>query len=208
MSRSDRPELTDHWDSVWANSNPESTSWFQPELSGAVNAITARAALSDGVIDIGGGASGLIDALLNAGFIDVSVLDISATALETARTRLGALADRVEWIAGDICGWQPIREYRLWHDRAVLHFLNDPNEQSAYANNAATAVTPGGTLLVSTFARSGPEQCSGLPVTRHDATSLANIFRLNFQLLSVTESTHITPWGSEQRFTDAEFRRI
>ena len=208
MTDVDPPELTQHWDSVWTDTIVESTSWFQPEVQGTVNLVVARADLPDGVIDIGGGASPLVDALLEFGFTDVSVLDISAAALAHSKNRLGEDARRVDWILGDICAWHPIRKYRVWHDRALLHFLNDPEDQFAYANTAASAITAGGTLLVSTFARSGPTRCSGLPVTRHDATSLSEIFRSNFELMSVTDSTHMTPWRDEQRFTTAEFRRL
>ena len=207
MTGVDPPELTQHWDSVWSDTIVESTSWFQPSLNSPVATISARADLGDGVIDVGGGASGLVDALLARGFTDVAVLDISVAALAHSKTRLGDQARRVDWIVDDICAWQPLRAYKVWHDRALLHFLNDPHEQFSYANTAARAVESGGTLLISTFARSGPTQCSGLPVTRHDATSLAEMFRLNFELMSVTDSTHLTPWGDEQRFTDAEFRR-
>ncbi len=166
-------DRSSHWDSVYATKGEAEVSWFQNSPSTSLAMI--RAANPDreaAIIDIGGGASRLVDALLQDGYRDVSVLDLSANALDAARTRIGTAASRVDWIVADATTWRPAKTYEVWHDRAAFHFLTDPRDRTAYVERLRSAVVFGGHVIIATFAPEGPEKCSGLPVQRHDSTSL------------------------------------
>jgi len=166
------------------------------ELIGSVGT-----SLDSKVIDVGGGASTLVDDLLSNGFNNVSVLDLSASALAVARKRLGAAADRITWIAGDICTVNlPEQAYDIWHDRAVFHFLTDPVDRTAYVLQVMKSVKPGGHVIVATFAPDGPDQCSGLPVARYAPSELHHEFGTAFELLEHMSEEHKTPWGTVQHF--------
>jgi SAM-dependent methyltransferase len=160
------------------------------------------------VIDIGGGASTLTDHLLDAGYADLSVLDISETGLAQLKARLGAGAERVRWIVADITKWKPERVYDIWHDRAVLHFLMDVSDLDAYARSLRAAVRPGGIAIIAGFAPGGPEKCSGLPIVQHDHISLGALIGREFALLETRDETHHTPWNSEQAFRYHVFRHL
>ncbi len=190
-----------HWDLVYAEKAEEAVSWYQsrPETSLALLHSTGIAT-TDAVIDVGGGASRLVDALLQEGFSDVTVLDIAAEALEKSRARLKADAGKVHWIAADVTGWQPQRRYRLWHDRAVFHFLTDPEDRVAYRRALESGLAPGGHALIASFALDGPERCSGLPVQRYAPETLAMELGAAFTLVSQRHETHTTPTGRLQRF--------
>nr|WP_277602239.1 class I SAM-dependent methyltransferase [Nocardioides sp. KC13] len=161
------------------------------------------AAASGRVIDVGAGASNLADVLVSAGY-DVTVLDISSNALAQVRERLGRQA---AYVLADVLSWTPAASYDVWHDRAVFHFLTDPDDQARYVDLAATAVGTGGGLVMGTFAPAGPESCSGLPTARHDAGSLARLFAESFTLEHSETEEHVTPWGAVQPFTWAVLRR-
>lgn len=160
------------------------------------------------MIDIGGGASRLVDALLGAGWRSITVLDLSSAALEAARQRLGKAADTVEWIRRRrYAVGRPARPFDIWHDRATLHFLTDPDDRAAYVERLAMALKPGGHAIIATFAPDGPERCSGLPVMRYDPATLAATLGPSFRLIEERRHTHTTPWGSTQAFQFSVLRR-
>ena len=199
-----------NWNDAYTEKTVAQRSWSQQVPSESLASI-ARAMLQpdDPIIDVGGGASLLVDELLARGHTDVTVLDIADAALAEARSRITAAGDdaNITWIAADITTWQPTRQYALWHDRAVFHFLVDPADQATYVRAATEAVRPGGSLVIATFAPSGPEMCSGLPVQRWSGDGLVERFGAGFECLQVSESAHITPWESVQPFTWVELRR-
>jgi 2-polyprenyl-3-methyl-5-hydroxy-6-metoxy-1,4-benzoquinol methylase len=152
------------------------------------------------IIDIGGGASLLVDALLERGFRDVSVLDVSETALGTVRQRLGTGAPG-SLLHQDLLAWKPERHFDLWHDRAVFHFLVDPSERRRYIDTVRSALCPGGAVIIATFALDGPESCSGLPVARYSSADLTEILGPEFEVIEQTREEHVTPGGVTQPFT-------
>src|SRR5258705_12348249 len=153
-----------HWNEVYATKAPNQVSWFQAEPGVSSRLIAASGVSQDAaIIDIGGGTSVLVDRLLEAGFSNVSVLDIAENALERSITRLGQAAAKVKWIVADILSWVPQRGYDVWHDRAVFHFLTEENDRAAYRNVLSRGLKPGGSMIVATFAADGPERCSGFP---------------------------------------------
>jgi trans-aconitate methyltransferase len=197
----------DHWEKVYSTRGEREVSWFQEtpalslELIGLVGAIQNSA-----IIDIGGGASRLADNLVSQGYQDLTVLDLSAAALASARSRIGERANRVTWITADVTTWQPSRAYDVWHDRAAFHFLTDPNDQAAYIARLRRALRPGGHAIIATFAPDGPERCSGLTVSRYDADALAATLGDGFELIDTRRHDHTTPWGAVQKFQFSTFR--
>jgi trans-aconitate methyltransferase len=161
-----------------------------------------------GIIDIGGGASVLVDELLAAGFRDVTVLDIAAPALAISQARLGALARDVNWITADVLSWRAPRSFALWHDRAVFHFLTGESERAAYRAVLENALQPGGHAVFATFAPDGPERCSGLPVQRWSPEALASQLGAGFQLMQSAREQHATPGGAIQNFIWCRLRRV
>lgn len=204
----DRP---DHWNRTYGTRGEAGVSWFDPEAARSLAAISNLAAPGDPILDVGGGASRLVDRLLDAGLGPVDVLDVSSTALDLARARLGDRAARVDWIVADITDWSPPRAYAVWHDRAVFHFLTDPADRRAYATTLAGALRPGGHAVISTFAEDGPETCSGLPVVRYAPEDLVAALEADVPgaLVPVSSSRHVhtTPGGAEQRFQTTILRR-
>jgi len=192
----------DHWEKVYQSKSPDQVSWFQEHAGKSLEMIrSVRSSLTDRIIDVGGGASTLVDDLLADDCENVSVLDLSEAALNVARTRLGASAVRVGWIAGDIRGVAlPEAAFDIWHDRAVFHFLTEKSDRDAYVRQVMRAVRPGGHVIVATFAPDGPEKCSGLPVKRYEAGELHDEFGPAFELVGSSSEMHKTPWGSEQSF--------
>lgn len=196
-----------HWDNVYTTKADDSVSWFEASPSFSLELIEASGIGLGAVIDIGGGASRLVDALVAKGHARVAVLDLSRQALEIAKTRLGARADGVEWIVGDVTEWVPTSRYDLWHDRAAFHFLTDPEDQTAYAKALHSALKPGGVAIIGTFAPDGPEKCSGLPVARHDGASIGRIIGPDFTLIDERHRSHKTPGGAVQEFQFSSFRK-
>jgi len=197
-----------HWDNVYATKGEAEVSWFQD--SPAISLEMIRSACPDhgaAIIDIGGGASRLVDALLRDGYRDLAVLDLSANALEAAKKRIGRAASAVDWIVADATTWRPGRSYNVWHDRAAFHFLTDPRDRAAYVERLRSAIAPGGHVIIATFALDGPEKCSGLPVQRHDSASLAAELGPEFELSETRSETHHTPWKSTQAFQFSRFKR-
>ena len=159
-------------------------------------------------IDIGAGASHLVDALMDRGYQSITVLDVSEKAMAVDQARLGPRASQVQWIAADVTSWEPKQRYALWHDRAVFHFLTDEQDRSAYVERLKQALAPRGQAIIGTFALDGPERCSGLPVVRYDAASLGRTLGEGFALEQALPYDHHTPWGSLQRFQFSRFRKL
>jgi len=199
----------EHWENVYITKEESEVSWFQENPASSLELITLVGATpSTVVIDIGGGTSRLVDSLVERGFDAVTVLDISATALEVAKARLGSRANQVAWIVADITMWEPPQKvYDLWHDRATFHFLTDEHDRTAYVERLSKALKPGGYAIIATFAPDGPERCSGLPVVRYDAEYLGQVLGSAFELVKTRRRKHLTPWGSVQRFQFSIFRR-
>ena len=197
-----------HWQGVYSSKAEDAVSWF--EESPAVSLALLDAAgleTSHAVVDIGGGASRLVDALQARQQAWVTVLDLSAAALETARRRIAPDAP-VDWVVSDVTRWKPLRRYDVWHDRAAFHFLTKVDEQAAYVDVLGQALRPGGVAVIGTFAPDGPEKCSGLPVARHDSASLSRILGADFALIATRRHDHLTPWASVQHFQFSSFRRL
>ena len=198
-----------HWTDVYKAKPPTAVSWFQETPEPSLSALHRfGASESSSLIDVGGGASNLVDALLEEGWQDITVLDIAAPALLAAKARLGALADKVHWEVADITDWQSTRRFGVWHDRAVFHFLTEPEQRAAYRLALSRAVTKGGLVIIATFALDGPEKCSGLPVQRYDAIGLAAEMGDLLQLIEGWPEEHVTPWGARQSFNWCAFRRV
>ena len=197
-----------HWEQVYATKGENEVSWFQETPAPSVELIELVGAMqSSGIIDIGGGASRLVDNLVSRGYEDVTVLDLSEAALASARSRIGDQASRVTWITADVTIWEPSRTYDVWHDRAAFHFLTEPNDQAAYVARLRRALRVGGHAIIATFAPDGPERCSGLMVSRYDANTLAAKLGEGFELIDARRHDHTTPWGSLQKFQFSTFRR-
>ncbi len=194
---------------MYENKKPTEVSWFQsvPDRSLQMVAETDIIA-SDPILDAGGGASTLVDNLLANGFSDVTVLDISAAALQRSRDRLGDKADKVTWIESDITEFEPERQYALWHDRAVFHFLTESADRARYVDIARRAVRGGGHLLLATFGPEGPLRCSGLEIRRYGADALRELFGEHFELRRHEIEEHQTPGGATQQFLYTWWQRI
>jgi SAM-dependent methyltransferase len=197
----------EHWNNVYQTKDSSDVSWFQrrPDVSLALIA-AAGTPKTQGVIDVGGGASVLVDCLLDEGYTPLGVLDISAEALNHARSRLGGRADSIDWFVADVTSFNPPHPFGLWHDRAVFHFLTDPLDRRAYLASLRKSLQPGGAVVLSTFATDGPPKCSGLDVMRYDEVTMRAELGVEFQLQETRRETHITPWESEQRFIYFRFR--
>jgi ubiquinone/menaquinone biosynthesis C-methylase UbiE len=198
-----------HWEHIYATKAPTQVSWYQQHPHCSMRLILGTGIrATDPIIDVGGGASTLVDDLLTAGFQSVTVLDISATALQLARQRLEAHADVITWIEADIRQTAlPDRSYALWHDRAVFHFLTHMADRQHYVDTLRRTIRPGGHVIVATFAPDGPQQCSGLDVQRYAPESLHRQFGPGFELVESMSESHQTPWGTEQKFIYCYCRR-
>ena len=197
-----------HWETVYSTKHETEVSWFQDYPAPSLAMIAAAGAtVASAVIDIGGGESRLVDALVADGHRDVTVLDLSGTALQVARQRMGAAAAGVEWIVADVTAWRPPRRFDIWHDRAAFHFLADESERAAYVAALDAALPPGGHAIIATFAPDGPERCSGLPVTRYDGEGLARALGAGFRRIDSRPHRHVTPWGAAQSFQFSLFRK-
>jgi ubiquinone/menaquinone biosynthesis C-methylase UbiE len=195
-------EAKSHWDRIYATRAADAVSWYQPHATRSLELIRSVARdPAARVIDVGGGASTLVDDLLASGMSDLTVLDISAAALQIAQRRLGEASQRVKWIEGDVnrVEFEPAA-YDVWHDRAVFHFLTDPADRAAYVAQVRRAVRRGGHVIVAAFGADGPQQCSGLPVVRYRPGQLHAQFGGQFELLGHCAEEHRTPAGSVQQF--------
>lgn len=199
-----------HWEQVYRTKAPTSVSWFQPEAALSAQLIQQVAPdRTTPIIDVGAGASVLVDHLLDAGFLDLTVTDIAGAALDLSRERLGRRAAGVQWLEGDILQvpFAPAR-FNVWHDRAVFHFLTDPSDRATYRSQVERALAPGGYLLLATFADDGPQRCSGLDVVRYSPELLLAEFGEEFRAVEAHREEHHTPAGSVQHFTYLLCQRV
>ena len=202
------PKTREHWDQVYSTKPETEVSWYQPRPERSLALI--RSAAPDrnaSLIDVGGGASHLVDELLSQGYSDVTVLDVSQAALNRSQERLGLMADKVVWIAVDITQWTPPRTWEVWHDRAVFHFLTETKDQDAYIAALRAGTKRGSLAVISTFALDGPERCSGLPVQRYSPATLAARIDGEFEMIIEASEPHKTPSGSTQNFAYAVLKR-
>lgn len=198
-----------HWESVYTTKGENEVSWFQENPAPSLDLIDlARPTPESAIVDIGGGASRLVDSLVARGFKYVTVLDLSEAALVAAKTRLGEKGKNVQWITADVTRWYPNQMFDVWHDRAAFHFLTDSADRAAYVERLKVATKIGGHLIIGTFALDGPEKCSGLPVQRYDSRTLSAELGEAFELIHDRLHEHSTPWESKQRFQFSVFRRI
>ena len=197
-----------HWEEVYGSKRAHETSWYQPVPAPSLAMIRHVAnGGTPSLIDVGGGASLLVDCLLDQGYCELAVLDISGRALGQARERLGPRATRVDWIEADVTQYEPGRTWDIWHDRAAFHFLTDSADRSRYVHVLKQALAVGGQAIIAAFAPDGPRKCSGLEIVRHDAQSLGAELGPEFVLEEERSDAHLTPAGSEQRFGFYRFRR-
>ena len=197
-----------HWENVYTTKGEKEVSWFQENPAPSLELIALAGLSADAtIIDIGGGASRFVDALVERKIGQITVLDLSAAALDAAKERLGERGAGVEWVVADVTTWEPSQTYDLWHDRATFHFLTDASDRSAYVRHLKKAVRSGGHVIIGTFALDGPERCSGLPIVRYDEGMLGAILGSDFRLIDSRRHDHTTPWGAVQRFRFSTFRR-
>lgn len=198
-----------HWEGVYRDKAADQVSWFQPHAASSCRLVTEAAGPDARIIDVGGGASVLVDDLLDAGYRNVTVLDLAEAALDVSRARLGSRCDAVQWVAADITRAElPDACYDVWHDRAVFHFLTDPADRARYVAQVLKSVKPGGRVIVAAFGPGGPLQCSGLDVVRYAPQTLHAEFGAPFQLLGHETEIHCTPGGREQEFVYCYCRRV
>ncbi|MFD0930977.1 class I SAM-dependent methyltransferase [Psychroflexus salinarum] len=197
-----------HWETIYKTKELKNVSWFQPTPETSLSFFeqfelpkTAR------IIDVGGGDSLLVDHLLDRGFKDITVLDISAEAIDRAKQRLGDKAKHVSWIVSDITKFQPTETYDFWHDRAVFHFLTEDNEISTYVETAQKAIKQDGVLVIGTFSEQGPTKCSGIEIKQYSETSMTETFKTNFEKVDCVTVDHTTPSGSVQNFVFCSFKK-
>ena len=198
----------EHWEKVWRTHPPTGVSWYAPHLAESLRLIREVTGPGASVIDVGGGASTLVDDLIDAGYSRLTVLDISEAALSIARARLGERGGRVQWVQADITSAAlPEASYDVWHDRAVFHFLTEQPARDAYVRALERGLKPGGWVIIGTFAPRGPERCSGLEVVRYDASGVQRALGTHFLLSAAAEQTHLTPDGRQQHFTVCRLQR-
>jgi SAM-dependent methyltransferase len=198
-----------HWETVYETKPADAVSWYAPHLQESLRYVTQAAVNKNvAIIDVGGGESTLVDDLVNEGYRNITVLVISATALDVTKRRLGPLGAHVQWMAADILEVElPVASYDIWHDRAVFHFLTRDDQRRRYVAQVLNALKPGGFAIVGTFGPEGPVKCSGLQVSRYAPTDLHSAFGEPFELLGSSVEQHTTPWGSPQQFVYCYCRR-
>lgn len=191
-----------HWEKVYQTKAPDAVSWYRPHLERSLDLIKRSVSSREAsVIDVGGGESTLVDDLLNPSLSNLTVLDISATAIDATKKRLGSRASQVSWLTGDITNIElPKHQYDVWHDRAVFHFLTEPEQKEAYVRQVSSSVKAGGYVIIATFGLEGPLKCSGLDVTRYDAETLHDVFGGDYCLIDSATELHDTPFGTTQQF--------
>jgi len=195
-----------HWQTIYQEKSPLDVSWYQKEPTLSLELVRrTQIARDEPVIDVGGGASVLVDYLVKAGFTNLAVLDISGNALASAQKRLGDSAKHITWLEADITQFNPPCQFSLWHDRAVFHFLTDPADRTRYVETAKRALKPGGHLIIAAFAPGGPEKCSGLDIVQYDSEKLVAALGDSFDLVEQKDEVHMTPAGKEQKFTYFRF---
>jgi len=200
-------DTTTHWQNVYETKDVHEVSWFQAEPTVSLRLITTHSTTTASVVDCGGGASLLVDQLLNRGYTDVTVVDVSSRALDVVRQRLADADRTANLVTAALPDWTPQRTFDVWHDRAAFHFITNPSDQSRYVELVASAVTLGGHVIIGTFAEDGPTHCSGLEIAQHSADQLAARFADHFELIHHEREEHVTPNAAIQRFTWVVLKR-
>jgi SAM-dependent methyltransferase len=201
-------DADEHWRRVYEAKRADEVSWYQPVPEASLDALDRLGIGPEtSLVDVGGGASSLVDALLDRGWKDLTVVDIAAPALAASQERLGTRSNEVDWRTADIRRWRPDRQFGVWHDRAVFHFLTEPDDRAAYLQAMLAATHAGSHVVIATFAPNGPEQCSGLPVRRYDCEMLGAELGAAFSPVDEWRQAHVTPWGATQSFQWCAFRR-
>jgi SAM-dependent methyltransferase len=202
-------DRTQHWENVYQTKNSTEVSWYEPDPKQSLDLILDAVGEERGrVIDVGGGQSFLVDRLIDSGFKKVTVLDISSAAIEATKTRLGERALRVEWIVADITLRDSLGEFDLWHDRAVFHFITDPQDRRHYVALLKRSLPIGSHFVVGTFAKGGPEKCSGLTICQYDSATMKAELGTSFEPVKCSEYLHTTPTGKPQQFFFGIYKRI
>ncbi|OPZ23751.1 MAG: bifunctional 3-demethylubiquinone-9 3-methyltransferase/ 2-octaprenyl-6-hydroxy phenol methylase [bacterium ADurb.BinA186] len=189
-----------HWENIYNLRSPKELSWFQNEPAMSLKLIKSISNNQTHIIDVGAGTSTLVDALVIDGYSNLAVLDISGTAIELVKRRLGEQANKIEWYKNDIRHFAPVYKYDVWHDRAVFHFLIDEESRKSYVTTLKKTVKKGGHLIIATFAKDGPKKCSGLDIVQYDSASIALMLGDGFKLLKTDLEMHLTPKGDKQLF--------
>lgn len=198
----------EHWETIYQTKKLTEVSWYQPKPSTSLGFFELFEVATDAkIIDIGGGDSFLVDNLLDLGYTDLTVLDISATALERAKQRLGERAKQVKWIVADVADFKPTEKYNFWHDRAAFHFLVAEQDIEQYINTVTQCIEPQGILVVGTFSEQGPKKCSGINIQQYSEEALCNKFKLSFDKVRCISVEHKTPFDTTQSFTFCSFKR-
>ncbi len=194
-------DKTAHWENVYQTKNSTDVSWYEPDPKQSLDLILNAAGEKRGrVIDVGGGQSFLVDRLLDSGFKQVAVLDISSAAIEATKARLGERAAQVDWMVADVTQAESLGEFDIWHDRAVFHFITQPDDRERYMKLLKRSLPIGGHFIVATFAKGGPEKCSGLPICQYDAATMHAELGASFEPIKCSEYLHTTPTGKPQQF--------
>jgi cyclopropane fatty-acyl-phospholipid synthase-like methyltransferase len=197
-----------HWEKVYRDKSPLDVSWYQQEPALSLRLIADTGIAQDApIIDVGGGASLLVDRLCEQGFADIAVLDVSASALAHIKDRLSAEASEVQWYESDVTTFKPPKRFALWHDRAVFHFLTSREDRKRYVSVLEQALEPDGHLVIMTFAIDGPAKCSGLDIVQYDVEKMESVLGTGFELVEAGHETHITPTGNQQKFAWFRFTR-
>ena len=206
MKKFDRKK---HWDKIYQTTDLKDVSWFQPTPETSLDFFKQfKVSPTAKVIDIGGGDSLLVDHLLDLGYQDISVLDISAAAIDKAKKRLGDKAKNVKWIVADVTTFKPIEKYDFWHDRAAFHFLTKEQEISNYLQTAQENISPNGILVIATFSEQGPKKCSGIEIKQYSETSMTHLLKMFFEKIKCITVDHKTPFDTIQNFVFCSFRKI
>lgn len=194
-------DKTAHWENVYQTKNSTDVSWYEPDPKQSLDLILNAAGEKRGrVIDVGGGQSFLVDRLLDSGFKQVAVMDISSAAIEATKARLGERAAQVDWMVADVTQAESLGEFDIWHDRAVFHFITEPDDRERYMKLLKRSLPIGGHFIVGTFAKGGPEKCSGLPICQYDAATMHAELGASFEPIKCSEYLHTTPTGKPQQF--------
>lgn len=198
-----------HWENIYQTKQLNEVSWYQPTPQTSLDFIEElQLPAAAHIIDVGGGDSFLVDNLLRLGFQNISVLDISEAAIERAKMRLGAQAEKITWIAADVAAFKPQQQYHLWHDRAAFHFLTQPHEIAAYKATACQCILPGGFLVIGTFSEQGPQKCSGIPIQQYSEEQMEQLWHPYFRKLQSVTTNHPTPFNTMQSFTFCSFKKV
>lgn len=198
-----------HWENIYQTKELKEVSWFQPTPETSLSFFKEFDVPRNAkVIDIGGGDSFLVDHLLDLGYQDITVLDISSAAINRAKQRLGELADNVKWIVSDATIFQPAETYDFWHDRAAFHFLTDEQEVSSYLDTAAKSINPSGTLVIGTFSEQGPQKCSGIEIKQYSEKTMTKRLKHHFEKIKCITVDHKTPFDTVQNFVFCSFKKL